>query len=91
MFVYRRSSVYPYHNHERDITILPHSIIFAINDYVTQFGQNAHLTLDAMDVINWLESRYERSFDYPSLFHRLSQQFEIKHNSESIKFAKRVE
>ena len=67
-----RTEVYPYHNHERDMTILPNSIYFAINDFVTQFGQSAQLKLDAMDVISMMESRYpDRVFDYPSLFHYL--------------------
>lgn len=71
--VYERVDVYPYHNHERDVTILPNSIIFAINDYVTSFGQDAQRCLDSLDVANWLEQRFNRKFDYPSLFHYLSQ------------------
>ena len=89
--VYKRGDLYPYHCHERDMTILPNSIIYSINDYVTAFGYDANLKIDAMDVINWIEQRYTRKFDYPSLFHYLSQQFEIKHNNESLTFAKRVQ
>ena len=71
--MFERVDIYPFHNHERDITILPNSIIFAINDYVTSFGQDAQRCLDCIDVVNWLEAKYNRHFDYPSLFHYLSQ------------------
>ena len=39
--VYEVTEIQPHHNHERDITILPNTVLYAINDYVTSFGQDA--------------------------------------------------
>lgn len=70
----------PQHNHLRDKTILPNSVIFYLDDYVSQFGMNSH-KLDAMSVAVHLQEAFKREFDMPSLFHHLSQRFDIKHDS----------
>lgn len=74
------------HNHEPDNTILSNEIINYLDDFVTSWG----CQISPMDVLTNIRQRFGREFDIPSLFHHLSQRFDLTHKSENVEFLKEL-
>lgn len=79
-----RREVYGEHTHEPDHTILSNEIINYIDDLVTGRGCN----ITPIEVLSQLRLKFSREFDVPSLFHHLSQRFDIIHKSDNVEFVK---
>jgi hypothetical protein len=70
------------HCHEPDPTTLSNEIIYFIDEVVTGRACN----ISPMSVLQLLRSRFKREFDVPSLFHHLSQRFDLSHKTENLDF-----